>query len=168
MKTRFICLTTLAVALLVAGSAVAQSQDAVMTNDQLGVSWTRPDGWTAVEGNERAVFNIRDDESQSQIELIATQLMSPDVANVFYDTFHETLTQSNFQPTATTEQDIGAHHVKLTQYRFEYAGVVLRVVIFEFTHESTAYLVVGYIKDDEFDTHYASFEEAVRSITFRS
>jgi hypothetical protein len=155
------------VAALLSGAAMAQTER-VMNNSDFGVSWQRPSDWTVVDGNERAIFNIKHEDSQSQIEVIATQLMSSDVAGVFYDTFHETLQQSQFQLTNSTEQDIGAHRGKLSQYRFEYAGVVLRVVVFEFTHQSTAYLIVGYIKDDEFDTHYASFEEAVSSITFSS
>ena len=93
-------------------------------------------------------------------------LMSADVATVFYDTFHETLEQSNFELQRTETQTIGALEGNLTEYRFEYAGVALRVVIFEFTHESTAYLIVGYIKDDEYETHYSSFEAAVGSIEF--
>jgi hypothetical protein len=164
MRTQTISAAVALVVVLLSGGAMAQER--VMTNTEFGVSWQRPADWTVVEGNERAIFNIKHEDSQSQIEVIATQLMSSDVSGVFYDTFHETLQQSSFQLTASQEQEIGAHRGKLSQYRFEYAGVVLRVVVFEFTHESTAYLVVGYIKDDEFDTHYASFEDAVGSITF--
>lgn len=166
MRIHSTCLGSALILLLVAGSAFAQ--DNTMTNAEFGVTMTRPEGWTEVEGNERAIFNIKHEESQSQIEVIATNLMSPDVADVFYDTFHETLEQSSFQRQSVNQQPIGDHNGKLTEYRFEYAGVVLRVVVFQFTHESTAYLIVGYIKDDEFDTHFSSFEEAVASLTFSS
>jgi hypothetical protein len=155
----------LLVALLMGGTAFAQDAT-VLRNDEFSVSFTMPEGWVQAEGNERAIFNVKHDESQSQIEVIATELMSPDVADVFYDTFHETLTLSSFSQEERSEATYGAHTGTLTKYRFEYAGVVLRVVAFQFTQESTAYLVVGYIKADEFETHRPAFEGAVSSLAF--
>lgn len=163
MKIRITIVATLSLLLL---ASTALAQDDLLTSSEYGVRMTRPDGWEDVEGNERAVFNIKHDDSQSQIEVIATQLMSADVATVFYDTFHETLEQSSFELQGSETQTFGEHEGDLTEYRFEYAGVALRVVIFAFTHESTAFLVVGYIKDDQYETHITSFEAAVGSIEF--
>ena len=166
MRTRIFYVAAMISMFWMAGSALAQEN--VMHNDQFSVDFTRPEGWSAVEGNERAIFNIKHEESQSQIEVIATQLMSADVANVFYDTFHETLEQSNFERQTVSQEAIGAHSGKLTHYTFTYAGVELKIVVFQFTHESTAYLIVGYIKSDEFDNLYPSFQAAVTSLAFGS
>jgi hypothetical protein len=158
---------TLALSFLLAGTAFAQ--DNTLTNDRFSVSFTVPEGWGSVDGNERAIFNVKHEESQSQIEVIATELMSADVSEVFYDTFHETLVQSNFtrdDAATSPEESIGTHIGSQTQYTFDYAGVVLRVVIFQFTEGNNAYLIVGYIKDDEFDTHFTAFREAVGSLVF--
>lgn len=155
----------LIVALLLGGTALAQDAT-VLHNDEFGVSFTMPQEWVQAEGNDRAIFNVKHEDSQSQIEVIATELMSPDVADVFYDTFHETLTHSQFTQEDRSEATFGSHTGTLTKYRFEYAGVVLRVVVFQFTHESTAYLVVGYIKADEFETHNPAFEGAVAALAF--
>ena len=166
MRPRFALLAAIVAMLFLATTALAQ--DNVMRNDEFSVSLTRPEGWDVAEGNDRAIFNIKHEESQSQIEVIATELMSVDVAEVFYDTFHETLEQSQFTRETSQDQEIGGHAGKITEYGFEYAGVSLKVVIFQFTQESTAYLVVGYIKADEYEQHRASFEAAVTSLAFDS
>jgi hypothetical protein len=170
MRLKILSVSIFAVLSVFAATAMAQPAEAggaaVMHNDQFDVSFTRPEGWTVVEGNDRAIFNIKHEESQSQIEIIATQLMSADVANVFYDTFHETLEQSHFARQSVNPTDIGSHSGKLTEYTFEYAGVELKIVVFQFTHETTAYLVVGYIKADEYEALMPAFNEAVISLTF--
>ncbi len=164
-KARLISLLAVVASLSLAASALAQD-DTTMSNDEFNVSLTRPEGWEAAEGNDRAIFNIKHEPSQSQIEVIATELMSADVADVFYDTFHETLEHSQFQQEERAEASYGEHTGTLTRYRFEYAGVVLRVLVFQFTRESTAYLVVGYIKEDLFDAQSPNFESAVASLSF--
>ncbi|MBN1946079.1 MAG: hypothetical protein JW797_10405 [Bradymonadales bacterium] len=166
MHTRIFYATTIITLLWLANLAIAQQP--VLNNDQFGVGITLPEGWSEVEGNERAIFNFKHEESQSQIEIIATQLMSTDVANVFYDTFHETLEQSNFERQNVASETIGAYTGTLTHYLFAYAGVQLKIVVFQFTRESTAYLVVGYIKADEFDALFPGFQAAVSNLTFQS
>lgn len=164
MRTRVTLLAAIASICLFA--SIGFAQEATQRNEEFHVSFTDPEGWDAAEGNDRAIFNVKHEASQSQIEVIATELMSGDVADVFYDTFHETLEQSQFTQESTADRQIGAHTGKLTEYGFEYAGVSLKVVVFQFTHESTAFLVVGYIKADEYTTHRGSFDAAVGSLVF--
>jgi hypothetical protein len=146
-------------------SQTVMAQDNVMTNEEFGVSFTGPEGWVSVEGNDRAIFNIKHEESQSQIEVIATNLMSPDVASIFFDTFHNTLTQSNFTQISQEESARGEHTGTMTTYSFEYAGVALNVVIFQFTNETTAFLIVGYVKADEMVNQEAAFNAVAASIS---
>ncbi len=146
-------------------SQAVMAQDNVLTNEEFGVSFTGPEGWISVEGNDRAIFNIKHEESQSQIEVIATNLMSPDVASIFFDTFHNTLTQSNFTQISQEESTQGEHTGTMTKYSFEYAGVALNVVIFQFTNETTAFLAVGYVKADEMANQEAAFNAAAASIS---
>ena len=167
MTTRRTLIGTLAALLLLAGTAFAQEAEP-LHNADLGAHLAIPEGWISMDGNDRAAFNLKHEESQSQIEVIATELMSADVADVFYDTFHETLEQSGFTREASADSEVGGHGGKLTEYSFQYAGVDLKVVVFQFTQESTAYLVVGYIKADEYETHRPSFEATVGGLTFDS
>ena len=120
----------LCLALVGTGSALAQ-EAASVENAQFGVTVTRPASWESVEGNDRAAFNFKQYQSHSQIEVIATQLMTQDVADVFFNTFHETLQSSDFSRIGTEEgKSYGGHTGKESIYTFTHSGVTLKVAIF--------------------------------------
>ena len=115
-------------AFLVCTSSVF-AQD-VVSNDEFSVSVTRPAEWTDVDGNDRAVFNFKHEESHSQIEVIGTRLMTEDVADVFFETFHETLRNSEFLMVGTpSDASYGEHAGTETTYTFTHSGVTLKVAV---------------------------------------
>ena len=96
-------------------------------NGDLKVAIDRPAGWSDADGNDRAVFMFKKDGGHSQIEVIATQLMTSDVAGVFFDTFHETLGASEFTRAGREEKKIGNLSGTETVYGFAHAGVAMKV-----------------------------------------
>jgi hypothetical protein len=126
----------------------AQAQEEKVSNSDYNVEIVKPTGWEQSTGNEKAVAIFTDPKTQSQIEVVPTKLMTAEVSDVFFDTFHKTLTESNFNKDGETSQvKIGEVDGKLTVYKFAHSGVNLQIHVFSFVRESTAWLVVGYMQD---------------------
>ena len=147
--------------------AFAQDAPAPVENEEFGVSVTPPDKWEVTQGNDKAVANFKHRGSQSQIEVVGTKLMTSDVADVFFKTFHKTLKESNFEETGKEETTVGEHKGTQTSYKFTHSGVTLEVVIFQFLRENTAWLVVGYMQDVEKDKYAGDFKTVVQNIKFK-
>lgn len=160
-------LITLLVVMTVSATAFAQDAPAPVENEEFGVSVTPPAKWEVTQGNDKAVANFKHRGSQSQIEVVGTKLMTSDVADVFFKTFHKTLKESNFEETKKEETTLGDHKGTQTSYKFTHSGVTLEVVIFQFLRENTAWLVVGYMQDVDKDKYLGDFESVVKNIKFK-
>ncbi len=147
---------------LLSGQAWAET----VKNDDLKVSMDRPAGWSNADGNDRAVFMFKRDGGHSQLEVIATQLMTSDVAGVFFDTFHETLGASDFTRAGREERKIGNISGTETVYTFAHAGVNLKVYVFQFVKDTSAYVVVSYMETEKADALLADYQSAISSLKF--
>jgi hypothetical protein len=150
-----------------ANASVAQAEEQV-TNEEFGATITMPTGWEQVEGNERALFNFRDAATFSQIEVIRAELVTAEVASVFFDTFHETLVGSEFVESGRQEATYGELAGTQTLYTFEHAGVSLNVTVFQFTRDTVAWLVIGYMQQSVADQQTPVFASVVESLSFGS
>lgn len=159
-------LVMLLLALAVATPAMAQDAKPIQ-NEEFGVTITPPEKWEVAQGNDKAVANFKHAGSQSQIEVVGTELMTPDVADVFFKTFHKTLKESNFEQKEQKEAEVGSHKGTMTNYKFAHSGVNLEVVIFEFTRENTAWLVVGYMQESDTEKYLQDFKTVVENMKFK-
>jgi hypothetical protein len=159
-------LSTLLICLFVVSTAYAQDAKPI-ENEEFGVTITPPAKWEVTQGNDKAVANFKHVGSQSQIEVVGTKLMTPDVADVFFKTFHKTLKESDFEETKSEEVTIGEMKGKQTSYTFKHSGVTLEVVIFEFLKDSTAWLVVGYMQDVDKDKYIADYKSVIETMKFK-
>lgn len=162
MLLRRLTIATVLGVSLFAGQAWAET----VKNEDLKVSMDRPAGWSNADGNDRAVFMFKRDGGHSQFEVIATQLMTSDVAGVFFDTFHETLGASDFTRAGREEKKIGNLSGTETVYTFAHAGVNLKVYVFQFVKDTSAYVVVSYMEADKADTLLADYQAAISSLKF--
>lgn len=160
-------LVTLFLCVMFAVPAFAQEAKPV-ENEEFGVTIAPPEKWEVTQGNDKAVANFKHRGSQSQIEVVGTKLMTPDVADVFYKTFHKTLKESNFEELGAEEVTIGDHKGTQTKYKFTHSGVTLEVVVFQFTNASTAWLVVGYMQDVDAEKYLPDFKAVVQNIKFKA
>lgn len=158
-------LSTILVTLLLAAPALAQDSQSVK-NEEFGVTITPPAKWEVTPGNDKAVASFKHKGSQSQIEVVGTKLMTPDVADVFFETFHKTLTESNFEQSEQEETTIGDYKGTETTYKFTHSGVTLEVMVFQFMRESTAWLAVGYMQDAEENEYAGDFKSVVQNMEF--
>lgn len=133
-----------------------------------GVTVERPEGWEDATGNDRAAFTFREATTNSQIEIISTPLLTAEVKDVFYNTFHEALKAANFLQQSQTEKTLGTHEGTETIYSFEHSGAALTVAIFEFVSGSTAWVVVSYMGSDSFDELRPAFEGVISSLKLSS
>lgn len=148
-------------------TSVAFAQDGEpIKNEKFGVEITPPAKWEVTEGNEKAVANFKHRGSQSQIEVVGTKLMTENVSDVFFETFHKTLSESNFEKLEEEEATIGSFEGNRTNYEFKHSGVTLEVVVFEFLKGDTAWLVVGYMQDVEKEKYIGDFEKVVQNMKF--
>ena len=145
-------------------SALAQDKNQVK-NTEFGVTIKTPAKWE-IQSSDKAVANFKHRGSQSQIEVIGTKLMTPDVAEVFFKTFHKTLKESNFEQKEQKDLTIGSHKGKQTSYKFTHSGVKLEVTIFQYIKGNNAWLVVGYMQDTDKDKYYSDFKTVVESMQF--
>ena len=157
-KTLF--LTGLLSLTLASGSAFAQTQVA----GENGVNVTRPAGWEDAQGNDRATFTFREAATNSQIEVISTPLLTADVKDVFYNTFHDALKAANFMLDSQGEKTYGRHEGTESVYTFEHSGAVLTVAIFEFVSGNTAWVVVAYVGADSFESMRPAYEEVASTL----
>lgn len=144
-------LATAALVLVLMGAGPALAQDGKVTNEEFGVEIQKPKDWQSFAGNEKAVAVFQHPVTQSQIEIVPTKLMTPDVADVFFSTFHKTLTESSFEQEEQKKEKIGDYEGTTTTYKFTHAGVTLQVMVFQFVRESTAWIVVGYLQSQSPD-----------------
>lgn len=161
-------LLTLVLALSLVSTAAFAQDDNLVENEEFGVTITAPEAWEVASGNDKAVANFKHSESQSQIEVVGTKLMTPDVAEVFFKTFHKTLTESNFKQSAKEASTIAGIDGTKSAYEFTHSGVKLEVSIFEFTKDSNAWLVVGYFQDSEKDKFAGDLTKVVEAMKFGS
>ena len=156
----------LLVALCFATPALAQDAKPV-TIDEFKVTITPPEKWEVAQGNDKAVANFKHRGSQSQIEVVGTKLMTADVADVFFNTFHKTLKESGFE-LEDSKKDVAVGDYKGTRsnYKFQHSGVTLSVVVFEFTRENTAWLVVGYMQQADKEKYVKDFDSVVTTMKF--
>lgn len=156
-----------AIVLSLAAAAVAQPKEGVIVNDEYGVKLKKPEpGWEESKGNEKAVAVFTHPSTQSQIEIVPTKLMTADVADVFFSTFHKTLVESNFKKDSESDKKIGEYSGKYTTYVFTHSGVTLKVHVFGFVKDTTAWLFVGYMQAEEEDNIVKSFEWTIENLTF--
>lgn len=148
--------------LLLAAPAFAQE---TVNDDEFGVTVAVPEGWEVVDEDDRAVFNFRH-EDHSQIEVIGNELMTADVADVFFTHFHDTLQSSDFTQVGREDKQIGDVSGTETIYRFEHTGVALKVAVFQFVRDTTAWLAVGYMQEEVFDAHAEDFRGVVSGLAF--
>ena len=164
MKTaRF--LVVLLMALAFSAVAVAQTAEPV-SNEEFGITVVPPGGWEVSTSDDKAVANFKHRGSQSQIQVIGTKLMNADVADVFFSTFHKTLTESNFEKVSEEDSTVGGHEGKQIRYTFTHSGVTLEVMVFEFLAEDTAWLVIGYMQDSERENHAGDFVSVIENLQF--
>ncbi len=152
--------------LSVSSLASVSAQD--ITNEEYGVTIPMPkDGWEETRGNEKAVAVFTHASTQSQIEIVPTKLMTADVADVFFSTFHKTLTESNFSETTSAEETLGAVTGKHYTYNFSHSGIELEVHVFQFVKDTTAWLMVGYMEKSEAATILPAFKGTIEKMTFK-
>lgn len=160
-------LTLVVIGLLVTSTAWAQDgEQETVENEKFNVSIAPPDGWDVDEASDKAIANFTHSGSQSQIEVIATDLMTSDVADVFFETFHKTLKDSDFEKKSESSETIADYSGTETTYQFTHSGVTLNVLVFEFTRDNTAWLVVGYFQDTETKDRREDYETVIENISF--
>jgi hypothetical protein len=150
---------------LASGPAWSQQQ---LTDANRGVSVTMPEGWETVSGNDRALFNFKEPTSFAQVEIIDTELVTGEVADVFFNTFHETLSGSEFSLLGREERTIGSLTGTTSIYAFTHSSVPLRVAVFQFVNQNVAWLVVGYMEESVYDDQVGAWTSVIESLAFGS
>jgi len=149
-------------------AAVASAQDEKVISDEYGVEVSKPKGWEKSTGNEKAVAVFSEPKSQSQIEVVPAKLMTAEVAEVFFNTFHKTLTESSFEKVGeTVPKDVKGIKAQETTYKFTHSGVTLKVCVVSFTRDTTAWLVVGYMQDKEEAKIKPQFDALLDGMVFK-
>lgn len=129
-----------------------------------GATTIRPANWEDAVGNDRGTFTFREPETNAQIEVISTSLLTADVKDVFFNTFHDGLKAAGFVQKSQDEKTFGTHAGQLTEYSFDHSGAALVVSVFEFMIGNNAWLVVAYSGDDSADRIRGPFEEVAGSL----
>lgn len=155
-------LSTLVLLIAVAFTSIAAAQTQV--SSQSGATAIRPANWEDAVGNDRGTFTFREPETNSQIEVISTSLLTADVKDVFFNTFHDGLIAAQFTQTSKEDQTFGEHEGVLTSYSFDHSGASLVVAVFEFMIGNNAWLVVAYSGEDSAERIRAPFEEVAASL----
>lgn len=147
--------------------AHAQGDNKVVNGDYK-VEVSKPKDWEKSAGNDKAVAVFTDPSTQSQIEVVPTKLMTPDVAEVFFNTFDKTLTESGFAKDGEAKDaTIGAHKGKQSSFKFSHSGVNLRVHVFSFVRKSTAWIVVGYMQEESEAKIKKQFDWTIENMKFQ-
>lgn len=147
--------------------AVAQEGDPIVDED-LGIEVWPPDAWDDTSDEDSAVANFKHDDTKSQIQLIATPLMNDEVADVFFETFHSTLQDSAFEEQSREDKGVGDLEGTAVDYAFEHSGVTLQIKVFEFLHDDTAYLAIGYLQDEGADDQIEAYQSVLENISFEN
>ena len=154
----------LVVACLLSSTAVAD----VIEDDEFGFTVTAPDAWEVDTDDDKSVASFKHPGSQSQIQVIGTQLMNAEVSDVFFDTFHTTLSEQNFEVAEEEETTIGEIEGLFTTYEYTHNDVTLDVTVFEFLRDDTAWLAIGYMHDEQREEHQQDYESVVENLSFES
>ncbi len=158
-------LSILLLTLSLSAVAVADEGGSVVDED-LGVTVMTPDDWEINTEDSNAVASFQHPDTKSQIELIATELMNEEVADVFFETFHTTLEESGFVAVSEEEETIGGLEGALWTYEFEHSDVTLQIQVFEFLRNDVAWLVVGYADAEESDAQDETYRALIEGLEF--
>ena len=167
MRRMVIVVFSIFVSILINSAALAQDSSRI-ENTEFKVSVAIPDGWEVLKntGNEKAIANFKHPESQSQLEVVGTHLMTADVAEVFFSTFDKVLVDSNFERISMGEKTYGTYKGTEYEYKFNHSGVTLKVLVFGFMNGDTAWLIVAYVQETERDKFYKDFTWTIENIIF--
>lgn len=164
LRTILLALAMLTLSVPVAGFAAASE---TVQNERFGIELERPSEWVDSGGSDRALFTFLHEPSQSRIEVIGTELITADVAGIFYEAFHEVLRASGFESTGSEDRDYNNNAGQLSSYSFNHAGVTLSVKVFQFERQDVAWLMVLYAEESQIEALEPVFGQLIASFRTR-
>lgn len=156
-------LSILLLLLLLSPPAFADDPDLVDTKQ--GLTYTKPAGWVIAPAKKGAVSALRAaGESKSQIELRYAKITGTHAVS-YFSTFHSSLVRGKLARVGEGEaKTYGELKGKLTEYTMGVGDKQRSLVVFEFTTDVGAWLVIGMFDAGRRDEDLVALEKLLGGV----
>lgn len=138
----------------------------VLKDSESGSEVTRPDGWVQGKSGKGvlATFYAAGDK-KSQIEVRISPHVKKKQGEIFFASFHSSLQKAGFTRDELREKQTydGKTGVE-TEYQTTSKERKFRLIVWQYHHDDSAYLVVGFFPAKERDNYYRDFQTTIKSL----
>lgn len=138
----------------------------VITDSDTGSAVTRPDGWVRGKAGKGVVasFHAAGDK-KAQIEVRLSPHVKDKQGEIFFASFHSSLQKAGFtRDEVRAEQSYGGKTGVETEYKTTAKKQEFRMIIWQYQHADSAYLVVGFFPEKGRDKYYSDFQQVIASL----
>jgi hypothetical protein len=139
-----------------------------VTDAESGAKVTRPDGWVSGKAGIGVIAMFRAaGDSRSQIEVRVSPHVKEKQGEFFFTSFHSNLQKAGFSKLREgQEATYGGKKGLETEYETSSKKQKLRLIVWQYQHNDSAYLVVGFFPAEARDKYYEDFQQVAKSLTF--
>lgn len=164
--------------IMLAVSVTAHAQDdeerpdmraKIVVDEANGAEFTRPEGWVSGEAGKgvAAVFRAAGD-SEAQIEIRVSPHVKPDQSDYFFTSFHSNLQKAGFEKQEVREgADYGDKKGFETEYETSSKKRQFRLIVWQYHHNESAFIVVGFFPSNARDRYYSDFQEIIEKMVLK-
>lgn len=138
----------------------------VIKDAESGSAVTRPEGWVQGKSGKGvlATFHAAGDK-KAQIEVRHSPHVKEKQGEIFFASFHSSLQKAGFTRDEVREaQTYGGKEGVETEYKTTSEKRKFRMLVWQYHHDDSAYLVVGFFPDKGRDKYYSAFQEVITSL----
>jgi|GEM_PF-6817451 len=138
----------------------------VITDSESGSAVTRPDGWVRGKSGKGvlATFHAAGDK-KAQIEVRLSPHVKDNQGEIFFASFHSSLQKAGFtRDEVRGEQSYGGKMGVETEYKTTSKKQQFRMIIWQYQHGDSAYLIVGFFPEKGRDKYYSDFQQVIASL----
>src|SRR5690554_3740661 len=176
MSIRFCWVSILLMGFSLSTSALAQDKKSdsdtpemrakVITDSESGSSVTRPDGWVQGKPGKGvlATFHAAGDK-KAQIEVRLSPHVKDQQGEIFFASFHSSLQKAGFtRDEVRPKTSYGGKMGVETEYKTTSKKQQFRMIIWQYQHGDSAYLIVGFFPEKGRDKYYSDFQQVIASL----
>ncbi|MFW6058023.1 MAG: hypothetical protein ACOC9W_04125, partial [Persicimonas sp.] len=138
----------------------------IVIDEANGAQFTRPEGWVSGEAGKgvAAVFRAAGDR-ETQIEIRVSPHVKPDQSDYFFTSFHSNLQKAGFEKQEVRKDaDYGDKKGLETEYETSSKKRKFRLIVWQYHHDESAFIVVGFFPSDARERYYPDFQEIIEQM----
>ena len=140
-----------------------------LTDEDSGTVVERPEGWVAGKSGKGVIATLRPaGDSKAQIEVRVSSHVKPKQAEFFFTSFHSNLQKAGFSKKEVEESAVYGDKKGIeTEYETTTKKRNFSLIVWQYQHKDSAYLVVGFFPEKKRDQYYDDFKTVIENLSFK-